>query len=179
MSVSKLRFFDILIFSAVVIVIDTIVGLTGFFGIRLFFSIGIPITFLIYIRWGKYAIILNLALVILHFIVHFESFSVNLAHSIGILVLLNLLWLRKWSNIQTRHIEFHNVFLLFTGLYFVMITVELALLYLFGEGVQIGGFYINQGYNYLIGLGLLFIISKQKDLIVDMDIYLLDNLEGA
>lgn len=179
MSVAKLRFFDILILTSIALLIDTVVGLSGFLAIQLYFSIGIPIVLLVYIRWGIYGMIPNVILILLHLIIHFVSWPVMAAHTIGLMILFLAVFFVKWEKLRRRPIEFHNVFFYYSTFYILMITVEIASLYLFNSGVSIGGFYLNHSMNYFIGLGLLFIISKQKDLLVNMDTYLREESEGT
>jgi hypothetical protein len=178
LSLKKFRLLDILIFTFVAVLIDIVVGIYGLLGLKLFFSIGIPIVLLLYIRWGKYALIANIIIVIVHFVVHYVNIYVMIAHSIGLFSLSFAIVLVKWDKLQKRNVEFQYVFVYFIFLYLTMLLVEWILLLIFNQYVNLFAHLLNHSLNMLLSILILSIISKQNDLIINMNNYLRDQTEG-
>ncbi len=178
LSLNKLRLIDIVLFTFIAVVIDIVIGLYGLLGLKLFISVGIPTVLFLYIRWGKYALIANGTIIIVHFIVHYVNLYVMIAHSLGLLSLSLAILFVKWKKLLKRNIAFQHIFLYFLSLYVLMLVVEWFLLIIFNQDVSFLGHILNHSLNIFLSIGLLYMISRQKDLMVNIDIYLKDNVEG-
>ncbi len=175
---SRFRLIDITVFTLIAVIIDIVIGVYGLFGIRLYISVGIPIIFLLYLRWGKYALLTNVIIILVHFLVHYVNIYVMFTHSIGLFSLSIAIFLRRWRKLQKKNIEFQHIFFSFFILYAVMFFIEWFLLMLLNQDINILVQLLNHSLNLVLSVLLLFFMSKQNDLLVNMNIYLQDSVKG-
>lgn len=177
MTIRKLRTIDLIIFTAIGILLDVVVGLEGFFGIAAFVSIGIPLVVLCYIRWEKIALISNLALALVHLFLYDAPFLSRLAHSLALLTLALAILVQRLPSFRATRMSLLQVMGLYAGLYLVMILTEWGLLQVFNLPVPFVNMVLNHIINLGIGAFLLLLMALQKELLVHMDPYLREKSE--
>lgn len=167
---------DLLIFTAIGVIADVIIGLNGLFGIQLYIALSIPLILLCYVRWRTFGLIPNLIIVIAHVFIYIGNnpFEVVLAHAIGLLSLSGALLFLKWKPLQARKMAFWAVIVYYLGMYLGMLAIEYLSLVLLNAGYPFFNFAMNQILNLLLGLGLFIMIGHQKDLLVSMNLYFLE-----
>jgi membrane-associated HD superfamily phosphohydrolase len=172
LSLSRYRNIDLLIFTVIAVVLDIVIGLQGFFRILLYVAISIPLILLCYVRWGRYGLLLNMVIVIVHLFVYAESFWINFGHSLALLSLSIALLFLKWKPMQRRKIPVWAIAVYFIGCYLFMSLVEWTIWHFSPVPMSMVNYLANYGFNMALGLGLSLIISLQKDLYVPMNLYL-------
>ena len=174
MTIRKFRNFDIAVLSIMVIIID-IVGVLFFkrAQISMYFAISYAVVILAYVRWNKFGLIVNGLTMLCHLILLGilveDPIGVVLLHTLslsGLSVFLGFKTLRKLKVWQ-----FWEVFIGYILTYLVVFFVEYGLLNLFGYNIKLIDMGINQSFNFIFVLGILFIIYKQKSLFIDMRYY--------
>lgn len=178
MTISKLRTYDLLIFGFISIVLDVVLGLTGLFGIRLFLALSYPLVFLCYVRWEKYGVFPNIAIMITHLLLYVSNISEALPHIVGLALLSVTLLFLQWKPMHYRRIPFYAIAVSFLSVYILSIFVEWAIHLLFLDTISIITVFINHVFNIGLGIGLLGIMYSQKILLVQMDRYLRETKEG-
>ncbi len=177
MTISKFRYIELLVFTAISILIDFLIGRYGLFGLRMFFAISYPVIFLMYIRWRKWGLTINALVVIAHAIIYIDNPPlVILAHCLSILILGLMVFIEP--KIRNKTFKYETISLIFIGLYLVMIMVEWLLLLIFGQDISLWGHLINQSVNLFIALLVLFIMHLQTDLVTDMETYFIQKNKG-
>lgn len=173
MTIAKFRNIDLIIFTLLAVIIDFVLGRYGLFGLKMYLSVSVFISLLMIIRWRKWGAITVFALVITHIITYFNNdFLVLLAHSISLLTITFLIIFEPKLRNKTNRYEL--VSLSYLVIYIIVILVEWSLLQIFGQGISFGNYLVNQSVNFFLGLFILFIIHLQKDLLVDMQTYLIE-----
>lgn len=167
----KLLILDFVIFGLATIIIDTILAQQVLFGITLYVSIALPILFIMYIRWGYYAIIMNVLFSLLHMIIFKSPWLVNVLHGLSLLIMISSLAVIKFKAFNQRYIKFGYILLAYLSLYSLVFLVEYGLLKLFGD-IEFVSLLVSQSLNVVAGLLILTIMYFQKDLIVNMKLYL-------
>lgn len=181
MTIQKFRTFDLIILTVIAVILDIVVGLFGFFSIQLFMAISFPIIMLCYIRWHVYGIIPNVIISIAHLLIHNDpeiSFMIVLIHAFSVLAWSLTLLMIKYKPFKKKKLTYGNASLMFLIIYIVMITIEWILLSLFNQPITYLNQLLNHTLNLIVGLGLTVIIAYQKDLMVDMKIYLMEKEKG-
>ncbi|MDD4355558.1 MAG: hypothetical protein PHP61_06640 [Candidatus Izemoplasmatales bacterium] len=177
MTIRKLRTIDLIIFTVVGSILDIVIGLKGFFGIVAFVSIGIPLVVLSYIRWGKYALLANLVLAIVHLFLFEAPFLSRLAHSLALMLLSCSLFIQRWSFYRVTRLNFGLVVGLYIALYLIMFFGEWCMLLIFQMEIPLENLALNHSINILVGSFLLGLMAIQKELLVHMDPYLREKSE--
>lgn len=177
MTIRKLRAIDLIIFTVIGSLLDIVIGLKGFFGIVAFVSIGIPLVVLCYIRWGKYGIVANLALAIVHLFLFEAPFLSRLAHSLAILSLACCLLIQQLPPYRSTRLNFPLVIGMYLIGYLIMFFGEWLLLMVFQMEVPLENMALNHAINILVGIFLLGLMAIQKELLVHMDPYLREKSE--
>jgi membrane-associated HD superfamily phosphohydrolase len=167
---------DLLIFTAIGVIADAIIGLNGFFGIRLYIALSVPLILLCYVRWKAFGLIPNLVIVIAHVLIYGANnpLEIVIAHSIGMLSLSGALLFQKWKPFRTRKIAFWAVIVYYLGTYLGMLAIEYLALVILNAGYPFLNYAMNQILNLLLGLGLMIMIGHQKDMLVSMNLYFLE-----
>lgn len=177
MSLSKYRTIDLLIFTGIGVLLDVIIGIKGFFRIVLYLAISIPLILLCYVRWGKFGLLPNLVIIVVHNFLYAESLWINLGHSLALLSLsLALFWIR-WEPLKKRRIPLWAIALYYLGCTLVMSLFEWSFWQIGPVSMPLVTYVANYGFNWLLGLGLTLVIGLQKDIYVPMMVYLKDVAE--
>lgn len=173
MSIRKFRAIDLLILTGLGLLFDLIIGLTGFFGINLYAAISIPLILFCYVRWGVYGLISNGLLAIAHFLIYLDGTPLGIvgAHAGSLLGLAVVLLVpRTWF--RRPRTDFGKVALFYLFGYAAMMILEWTMDQLLYSGIPVANLLLNHVFNFLLGFGLLLIISRQKDLLIPMEVYL-------
>ncbi len=172
MTIAKFRNIDLIIFTLLAVIIDFVLGKYGLFGLKMYLSISVLIALLVIIRWRKWGGITIIVLIISHLITYNNNdILVLLAHSLALAsVGLFIIFEPKIRNKTDR---FEIVSLSYFLIYLLVVFIEWTALQVLGHGISIGNFVVNQSVNFFLGLFILFIIHLQKDLLVDMQTYLI------
>ncbi len=179
MTIKKFMTFDLIVLTLLAVVVDVI----GYFAsqsdlIFLYVTLSIPVILIAYIRWGYKALVINLVIIVLHLIMYrgiqvipMIVYLVSLASTS-----LSMIWFKliKKDDIKDE--------VLLITLYFLTAYVALFLLQAFAqflEGGEIQWFtlLIRHSVNIVLGWVILMIAARQQDLMVDMNTYLLKQIE--
>ena len=177
MTISKLRLIDLAIFTGISLIFDIIISQLGFLGIVTYVAVSIPFIILMYIRWGKYALISNLIIATTHLFIYDASWLQKAANALGIMALGASLLIMKMKPYSKTRIPFGAGILLFVSTYALMFLVEWSLLQAFQETLSLASHGLNHLFNFLLGLGLTLVLALQKELTVHMDPYLREKSE--
>ena len=171
----KFRTIDLLVLTTIAMVLDVVLGVFGLFGLWLYVALSYPLILLCYIRWPKHAWMPNLAIALTHGLMYLllghEPLTV-LAHGLSVMTLSVAMLLTTWKPMRQRPIEVGHLLLFYLAAYLVVWTSEWLLMLMFGYQVSLGGHAINHSLNVLLGLGLMVMMSRQKDLVVVMERYM-------
>gem|GEM_PF-2090613 len=177
MSIGKYRTIDLLVLTGLAVLFDSILGTEGLFSADVYVAVSIPFILLCYVRWGIYGILPNIVTTITHIILFRTNFAgVIVAHSVGLMALSIALVLIQKAPMQKLKIRYPHLILYYMICFFTMMTVEWVTLQIVGRGVPVLSFLLYELVNFLIGFGLISLVSRQKDLFVPMKLYF-DNLE--
>ncbi len=173
MTIAKFRNIDLIIFTLLAIIIDFVLGRYGLFGLKMYLSISVLIALLVIIRWRRWGGITIIVLIISHLITYNNNdLLVLLAHSLALASIG--LFIVFEPKIRNKTGRFELVSFNYFIVYLFVVFVEWTLLLVFGHGISLSNFLVNQSVNFFLGLFILFIIHLQKDLLVDMQTYLIE-----
>jgi hypothetical protein len=179
LTIKKFMTYDILLLSFVAILVDVI----GYFASRsdlvfLYMSLSLPVILISYIRWNYKALVINLLIIVLHFILY--SQVVDLSFFIYLLSLLVtsfsmiLFYVFKRNTIKD---EVLKLLIYYLSAYLLMFLTQGLAQYLLNQDVQWITLIIRHSVNFIIGFVVLWIASRQEDLMIDMKSYLLKSIE--
>lgn len=178
MTIQKFRKMDLIFLSVVAIVSDALLAIFGLIGIRLFLSIAYPLIVIAYIRWNKHAIYHNLIIIALHIVIYGlinkVGWPIAILHALAIIGFSSciiIIGLTKQANQQVGLLTYMLIYTTgFLGVFFL----EWILFNLFGYKLNLIGHGFNHVFNYLFGLFILLITSRQKDILVNMKYYFIN-----
>ena len=177
MTRQRYRSVDLSIFTAVALLLDLVVGRMGLFGGRQYFALSTPILIALYVRWRGWAVVPNVLVAFLNAWINFSGWAVFAAHAAGILALAAALPAVRTKPFAARRPAPGAVLLLYVGAYLLMFFVEWGALLAFGGVADLGVHAVNRIFDLLIGGGLLLLMAAQKELLVPMDAYLMEQSE--
>lgn len=166
-----------LIFFALASILDVVLGRYGLFGIRSYLAVSTSILVMLYVRWGKYALLVNIGIATIHLFLFEVDWSVRVAHALSILSLAVVLLILKMKIFRITRVDFQYVVLAYAIAYLTMFFVEWLLLLVFNQSVELGAHALNRLFDALLGIGLLTLIAMQKELLVRMEPYLREKNE--
>lgn len=180
MTIQKFRNFDILILSIVVVVVD-VLGVLFFkrAHISMYFAPSYAIVILAYVRWKTYGIYVHGAQIVTHSILYtvitddpLGVIGIHIFSLIGLSIYYLYIHYKK-----VKVWQLSQVLLMYLFAYIVTIILEFSLMNLFGYQVNFIDMGINHLFNFIFVGGILFLISKQKTLFIDMKHYFLNRAE--
>lgn len=178
LTIKKFMMFDLIVLTIIAVIVDIV----GFFASKtdlkfLYVALSVIVMMIAYIRWDFKAFVIPLVIVILHMILYRGgTLLTQTVYALSIFsVGLSMIWFKLVKRDQIK-----EEVLLLTG-YFVTGYLALFLFqawasYLSGE-VQWVTLLIRHSVNFILGWVVLFIASKQEDLLVGMKAYLLRSIE--
>ena len=180
MTIYKFRIIDLLILTSIGVLIDLVLGFSGLFGLFTYISISMPLLCAMYIRWGKYAMFSNMTIALsqtIMFLVIGESLLVVLSHLIAVLSMMLIIPLRQTLGMNKETLSLLRIWMFYLMIYSVMFFTGWVMSLIFGVSISLANHGLNHTINIFLGLGLLAIMSRQKDLLTDMHQYLLTQAE--
>lgn len=175
MTIQKFRNMDLIFLTVVAIISDLLLGLFGLIGIRLFLSIAYPLTIICYIRWNKYGIFSNIAIMILHILlygfINNAGWTIAILHSIAILGFSSVLMMIHLTNQQHQKVSTQTYLLIYLTGFLTVFFVEWGLFNVFNYKLNLINHGFNHIINFLFGLLIIFITSRQKDILINMNYY--------
>ena len=179
MTIKKFMTIDLIVLTLLAVVVDII----GYFAsqsdlVFLYVTLSIPVILIGYIRWGYKALAINIVIIILHLILYR-----------GIQVLPMIVYLISLASLSISMIWFKLVKkdgikdeVLLITLYFLTAYVALFLIQAFAQFLEGGEIQwitllIRHSVNIILGWVILMIAARQQDLMVDMNTYLLKQIE--
>lgn len=179
MTIKKFMTMDLMVLSIIAIIVDII----GYFASRselvfFYISLSIPIMLIAYIRWGSKALVINGVVVILHLILYGTSdILATMLYSLSLIsVGLALLWFKFVPRNQIKH-EVLLITLYFLSAYTLLFLIQALAQYSIGFEVQWVTLLFRHMVNVILGWVILMIASRQEDFMVDMNHYLLKQIE--
>ncbi len=173
MTIAKLRIIDLAVFSLLTIIIDFVLGRYGLFGLRMYLSVSVCMGLMMIIRWRKWGILTVIVIVIGHMITFWNNnLLVLIAHSLSLLGIILAIIIEPKIRNKTNHFEL--IIFLYSGIYLVVVLLEWMFLFLFGQEIALINHLFNHSVNFMLGLFILFLISLQKELLLDMNTYLIE-----
>ena len=179
MTIKKFMTFDLLVLTIMAVVVDVI----GYFAsqselVFLYVSLSIPVILIAYIRWGYKALVINLVIVVLHLILY-RGIQVipMMIYLISLLsISVSMIWFKftKKNGIKDEVLLITLYFLTaYTTLFFIQALAQ----YVEGGEIQWVTLLIRHSVNIILGWVILMIASRQEDLMVDMNVYLLKQIQ--
>jgi hypothetical protein len=178
LTIRKYRTVDLLIFTAIACILDFVIGRFGLFGGRQYFGLSTTFVLVLYVRWGKAALLPNLVVALVNAAVNYIDFGVAAAHAAGILALSVALLLIRWKPLRERRPGLAPATVYYLACYLALFLTEYLLLALFGRGLAFVDYAVNRVFDVLIGWGLLLLVVAQKEILVPMNLYIKENSEG-
>lgn len=132
---------------------------------------------MLYIRWGKAALIANLGIAVIHLFIFDVDWNIRIAHSLSLFVLGVMLVGMRLKPYQPTRIAFPYIILLFAFGYVAMFFAEWVLLMLFDNAIALGIHALNRLFDFLLGIGMLSLMAMQKELLIKMEPYLREKSE--
>ncbi len=178
MTIKKFMMFDLLTLCVIAIIVDVV----GYFASRsdlvfLYVALSIPVMLIAYIRWDIKALVLPGVTILLHVILYRDD------HILATMVYLlsiastavSMIWFKVFKRNRIKE-EFLLLSLYYVSGYALMFLFQAYASHLMGE-IQWLTLLIRHSVNFILGWIILFIASKQEDLLVDMKGYLLRSIE--
>ncbi|MDR2822406.1 MAG: hypothetical protein LBV58_02505 [Acholeplasmatales bacterium] len=180
MSLKKMMIIDISIFTVLGILLDSFLGLTNIFYIKFLMTLSYSLIVLVYYRWGYYGIVINVAIIVTHFLVYFKTDDIVslIFHSVSLLSFLLIPSFKKLINNNLGKKSLLNVIILIVPVFIIAISVEYLLGLSFVGASSLVSYLIYHSLNLLLNILILIIISKQENLLVDMKEYLIKESKG-
>lgn len=178
LTIKKFMIFDLIVLTIIAVVVDVV----GFFASKtdlkfLYVALSFIVMMIAYIRWDFKALVIPVVIVILHMILYQGgTFVTQMIYALSIFsISLSMIWFKFVKRDQIK-----DEVLLLTG-YFITGYLALFMLqawasYVSGE-VQWVTLLVRHSVNFILGWVVLFIASKQEDLLVGMKAYLLRSIE--
>ncbi len=178
LTIKKFMMFDLLVLTVMAIIADVL----GYFASRqafafLYIALSIPVMLIAYIRWDIKALIIPVLIMVLHLILY--RGGTFLAQSIYVLSILSTALSMIWFKFIRRD-GIKDEFILLSTYY---LTAYIALFMFHVLAMAVSGeiqwvtLIIRHSVNVILGWLILFIASKQQDLLVDMKAYLKRQIE--
>lgn len=175
MTIQKFRNMDLIFLTVVGIISDLLLGFFGLIGIQLFLSIAYPLIIICYIRWHKYGVFPNIAIMILHSLlygfINDAGWTIAMLHSIAILgfsIVIAMIYLTKQHE---QKVSTKTYLLIYFVGFLTVFFVEWGLFNLFNYKLNLISHAFNHVINFLFGLLIIFITSRQKDILINMNYY--------
>jgi hypothetical protein len=179
LTIKKFMIYDIALLSFIAILVDVI----GYFASRselvfLYISLSLPVILILYIRWGYKAIITNLLIIVLHFILYSSVISLSLFIYLLSLIItsLSILLFKIFDRSQIKD-EMLKLLIYYVFAYVLMFLTQGLAQYIIMQDVEWITLIIRHSVNFILGFVILWIASRQDDLMVDMKSYLLRSIE--
>lgn len=179
MTIAKYRLMDLIVLGFVAVVVDLI----GYFAsqkelIFLYVTLSTPIILIIYFRWGKYGLYVNLVIALLHTILYrnFELLPM-IGYMLSIFAIgVSMIWFKITSKKHIRSEVLLLTLYFLTGylaLFFTQVLLQLTLF----ETVEWVVLITRHAFNIILGWVILMIARHQEDFMVDMKKYLLQQIK--
>lgn len=180
MTIKKFRNFDIFILAIVVIIVD-VVGVLFFkrAHITMYFAPSYAIVILAYVRWKGYGFYVHGAQIVTHIILYtlvtddpLGVIGIHIFSLIGLSIYYMYIHHKK-----VKVWQLSQVWLMYLFAYIATFILEFSMMNLFGYQINLIDMVINHLFNFIFVGGILFLISKQKTLFIDMKHYFLNRAE--
>jgi hypothetical protein len=181
LTIKKYRMIDLIIWTSIALILDSILASLGLFGVFTYISIAMPILAAIYLRWNIYGLYINLVIAIAHFIIFLllgNPLSIVFAHLLAIMTMSIAILLKQIKYFSNKEPSLFSVYVYFFSMYMTFLFSEWLLNTLFNQHVPLINHLLNHVTNFLLGLGLLTIMSFQKVILIDMHHYILKQKES-
>jgi hypothetical protein len=169
---------DLIFLTAVAIISDLLLALFGLIGIRLFLSIAYPLVVICYIRWNTYGLISNLVVMLAHLLIYGlignVEWPIASLHALSIIGFSAVLLIIRLSNQRHQKVSSSIYLMMYAFGFITVFMLEWSLYNLFGFKLNFVSHGFNHILNFLFGLFIIFITSKQKDLLINMKYYLIN-----
>ncbi len=179
MTIKKFMTYDLIVLTLMAIVVDII----GYFAsqsdlVFLYVSLSIPVILIAYIRWGYKALVINLMIIVLHLILYrgiqvlpMIIYLVSLAS-----ISLSMIWFKITKKDGIKD-EVLLITMYYLTAYLILFLLQALAQFVEGGEIQWITLLIRHSVNIILGWVILVIASKQQDLMVDMNTYLLKQIE--
>jgi hypothetical protein len=168
---------DLIFLTVVAIISDLLLASFGLIGIRLFLSIAYPMVVISYIRWHKYGLFTNFIVIIAHLLIYGiigkVEWPIAALHALSIIGFSSVLIIIALTNQQKQKVSSYIYLMMYTLGFLTVFLLEWGLYNLFGFKLNLISHGFNHILNFLFGLFIIFITSKQKDLLINMRYYLI------
>ncbi len=174
LTIKKFMTIDLTVLTVLAIIVDVI----GYFASQsaltfLYVALSIPLLMMAFIRWNKYAFSMVIVVVILHAILyHSGSALATILYLIGFpATMITMLWFKMFPQNRIRH-EVLLLTLYYTTGYLALFLFHIMAMSVLGD-IQWITLLIRHSFNFIFGWFILWIISRQQDLLVDMKSFLI------
>jgi hypothetical protein len=179
LTIKKFRTIDLIVLTTIAVIVDVI----GYFAsqsalVFLYVSLSIPIMMIAYIRWDYRGLVVNVAAIIIYTILYqnFEWIPM-IGYALSIMsVGLVMLWFKI---INRNHIknEILTLTLYFLSGYIMLFGIQALTQYIMSNQIQWITLIARHSINFILGWVIMMIASRQQDFMVDMNQYLLKQIE--
>ena len=175
MTIQKFRNMDLIFLTVIAIISDLLLGLFGLIGIRLFLSIAYPLIVICYIRWNIYGLFANIIIICLHILlygfINNAGWVIAILHSLAILGFSSVLVIIYLTKQTKQRVNTKTYLLIYLTGFMTVFFVEWGLFNIFNYKLNLISHGFNHIINFLFGLLIILITSRQKDILINMDYY--------